>query len=107
MASGESRADQNRKIRREALRDKLEAMGLIQQVVESSEKLSDLMHEMDSIEVQRLRAANEARFKLINKYLPDAKEDQNLNLSGNLGITDMTEAELDRRIEQLEQAAKA
>ena len=106
MASGESRADQNRKIRREALRDKLEAMGLIQQVVESSEKLSDLMQDMDSIEVQRLRAANEARFKLINKYLPDAKEDQNLNLSGALGITDMTEAELDRRIEQLKQGAQ-
>ena len=107
MAIGENRADQNRKIRREALRDQLEAKGLIQQVIETSEKLADLDEELDAVKVQRLRAANESRFKLIAKYLPDAKEDQNLNLSGNLGITDMTEAELDRRIEQLEQAAKA
>lgn len=82
MEVGQSRADANRKLRREALRDKLEAMGLVQQVIETSVKLSNLNEEMDAVAVQRLRAANEARFKLINKYLPDAKEDQNLNVGG-------------------------
>ncbi len=106
MNLGQTRADANRKIRREALRDKLEAMGLVQQVSETATKLADLNQEMDTVEVQRLRAANEARFKLISKYLPDAKEDQNVNLAGILGITDMTEEELDRRIEQLEQRRK-
>jgi len=101
MKSGVSRADANRKVRIEALRDQLEAKGLVQQVIETSEKLANLDEELDAVKVQRLRAANESRFKLINKYLPDAKEDQNLNLSGVLGITDMTEEELDRRIEQL------
>lgn len=82
MNSGQTRADANRRIRREALRDQLEAKGLVQQVIETSEKLADLDETMDAVAVQRLRAANEARFKLINKYLPDAKEDQNLNIGG-------------------------
>lgn len=106
MELGQTKADANRKIRREALRDQLEAKGLIQQVIETSEKLANLDEEIDAVKVQRLRAANEARFKLINKYLPDAKDDSHLNVSGNLGITDMTEAELDRRLAQLEQTAK-
>jgi hypothetical protein len=107
MKSGESRADANRRVRREALRDQLEAKGLVQKVIETAEQLVDLSLPMDSVEVQRLRAGNDARLKLINKYLPDAKDDQNLNIGGNLGLTDMTEAELDRRLEQLEQATKA
>lgn len=101
LGSGESRAEANRRIRREALRDQLEAKGLIQKVIETTEDLADLSEEMDSVQVQRLRAANEARLKLVNKYLPDAKEDQNLNLSGALGITDMTEEELDRKLTDL------
>lgn len=107
LGSGESRAEANRRIRREALRDQLEAKGLVQKVIESTDELADLeKRDMDSVQVQRLRAANDARLKLINKYLPDAKEDQNVTLNGILGVTDMTDDELTRRIEQLEQAAK-
>lgn len=101
MESGQTRADANRKIRREALRDQLEAKGLIQKVIETAEDLADLNEEMDSVSVQRLRAANDARLKLINKYLPDAKDDQNLTIGGTLGISDLTEDELDRRLYQL------
>lgn len=101
---GESRADANRRIRREAVREKLEAEGLIQAVIESAQRLSALDKDMDAVAVQRLRAANDARLKLINKYLPDAKDDQNVTLSGSLGLSDLTEDELDRRIEQLNKA---
>lgn len=82
MEVGQTRADANRKLRREALRDQLEAKGLIQKVIESADDLADLDEEMDAVSVQRLRAANDARLKLIAKYLPDAKEDQNLNVGG-------------------------
>ncbi len=103
LPSGVTRADANRKIRREALRDQLEAKGLVQKVIETAEELSNLDEAMDAVEVQRLRAANDARLKLIAKYLPDAKDDQNVNLAGNIGVTDLTEDELDRRLAQLTQ----
>lgn len=74
--SGESRAESNRRIRQEALREQLANKGLVQQVIEASEKLADLDQEMDSIQVQRLKAANDSRLALIKKYLPDLKQSE-------------------------------
>ena len=46
--------------------------GLCQQVIESAEKLADLKKiELGALEIQRLKAANDARLALIKKYLPD------------------------------------
>ena len=70
--SGMSRANENKRIRQEALREQLASKGLCQQVIESAEKLADLKkRELGSLEIQRLKAANDARLALIKKYLPD------------------------------------
>lgn len=72
-ASGVSRADQNRAIRQEALRESLEAGGHIQHVVDISNKLADLEEDLDSTKVSRLKAAADIKMKLIDKYLPTLK----------------------------------
>jgi hypothetical protein len=70
---GKTVAQRNRGIRQEAVREKLAAMGLLQQVIVNIEKFEDFDQELDSIELQRLKAANEHRLKLIDKYLPTVK----------------------------------
>lgn len=71
--SGESRANANKRIRQEALRDQLTAGGHVQHVIDIAEKLQDLAEELDALKIQRLRAAAEIKLKLIAKYLPDLK----------------------------------
>jgi hypothetical protein len=70
---GVSAADKNRRIRQEALREQLSAKGLVQQVVEISEKLNDLNVKLDANSVSRLKASADLKLKLVNKYLPDLK----------------------------------
>lgn len=74
MHVGSNRAEANRAIRQEALREQLANKGLVQQVIEVADKLAKLDEEMDAIKVARLRAANDARLALIKKYLPDLKQ---------------------------------
>lgn len=73
MEHGTTRAQANRAVRQEALRDQLAAKGLVQQVIEASDKLADLTQPLEPNEVNRLKAANDARLSLIKKYLPDLK----------------------------------
>ncbi len=75
---GPSRAAQNKKIRQEALREQLSNQKLCEQVIDSAKKLSDLYGEIDpknvtltQVQVQRIKAATDARLALIKKYLPD------------------------------------
>lgn len=77
MKKGESRAEANKRIRQEALVEQLRNKGLCQQVVETCVKLADLDQELDSTQVQRLKAANDGRLALIKKYLPDLKAIEN------------------------------
>ena len=70
---GLSRANQNKAIRQEALREQLAAQGHVQHVSEIAHKLNDLDAEIDSLQVQRLKAAAEIKLKLIDKYLPSLK----------------------------------
>lgn len=81
MKSGESRANANRRVRQEALREQLSQQGHVQQAVEILEKLKDLKDpkgetglELDSVAVSRLSKALDGHLKLVNKYLPDQKE---------------------------------
>lgn len=76
MDSGTTRAQANRALRQEALRDQLAAKGLVQQVIESADKLADLGNPLEPNDVVRLRAANDARLALIKKYLPDLKSSE-------------------------------
>ncbi len=53
----------------------------MQQVIESAVKLADLDTPLESIDVQRLTAANNARLALVKKYLPDLKQ-TDIEMSG-------------------------
>lgn len=71
--SGVSRAEENKAIRRKALREQLAAKGLVQHVLEISEKLADLEQKLDPADVTRLKAAADIKKGLIAKYLPDIR----------------------------------
>jgi len=78
MANGKgiSRANKERGIRQEELRRKLAAQGHEQHLIETLKKIADLDEELDSLEIQRLRAAADIRLKIMNKYLPDLKQNE-------------------------------
>ena len=65
-----TRAQMNKGIRQEALREQLAAQGHVQHVVDITVKLTDLKQPLDSVEVQRLKAAADNHWKAIDKYLP-------------------------------------
>jgi hypothetical protein len=69
----ETRAQQNRKIRQDALREQLAAKGLVQHVLEISNKLQEPEVPLEPNDIQRLRAAADIKLKLIDKYLPSLK----------------------------------
>jgi hypothetical protein len=66
-----TRAQQNRAIRQEALREQLASQGHVQHVVEIAEKLSE--PDIEALDIQRLKAKADIHFKLIDKYLPSLK----------------------------------
>ena len=71
--SGETRAQANRRIRQDALREQLKVSGHITQLVDNTRKLQDLEQELDSNQIQRLRASNDTHKYVIDKYLPNLK----------------------------------
>ena len=75
-----TRAQTNRKIRQDSLREQLANQKHIEQVVESIKKLEELDTEMDSVSVSRSKGAINSRIKLVSKYLPDLKS---IELSGD------------------------
>jgi hypothetical protein len=74
LQSGVSRAETNRAIRQDGLRETLAAKGLIQHVLENCNKIEDLENQLETADIQRLKIASELKLKLINKYLPDVRE---------------------------------
>jgi hypothetical protein len=68
-----TRAQENRAIRQEALREQLAGQGHVQHVVDIATKLGDPNSELDSVMSSRLKAAADLRLKLISKYLGDVK----------------------------------
>lgn len=68
-----TRAQENRAIRQEALREQLAEQGHVQHVVDIVTKLSQLDSDLDQISVTRLKAAADIKMKLINKYIGDVK----------------------------------
>lgn len=108
-----TRAQTNREIRQEALRDQLKAKGLVQQALESIKKMEELQVIIDSddgaiagqFELQKLKAANEHRLKLINKVFPDLKAVEwqgDLEVEGNINHTvdPETARQLNRELEE-------
>jgi len=85
MAVGVSRADANKAIRVEALREQLANKGLVQHVLENASKIQDLSSTLEPADVNRLKVASELQLKLINKYLPDTKQvELQAELSGSV-----------------------
>lgn len=86
-ASGISRAQENKRIRQEALREQLQAQGHVQHAVELLDKIKGLEGEIieDSsgikvlafgkadFELKKYSKAFDGHMKLLNKYLPDLK----------------------------------
>lgn len=85
-----TRAQENRKIRQDALREQLANQGHLQHVVENLRKIEELKLDTSdeskeglakrrnqlqahNFEINKLKIVNEQRLKLINKYLPDLK----------------------------------
>lgn len=83
MASTKTRAQLNRGIRQEALRDQLSAQGHVQHVVDCITKIQDVDTDMDVLKYQRLKTSAELRLKLINKYLADLKA---VEVTGGLDV---------------------
>lgn len=100
MPRGINRADANRMIRQEALREQLSAQGHEQHIVEISEIFRDLTQELDSSDIQRLKAAAENHRAMLSKYLPDLKQTDS-NITMDARISDATDAEIDARIDQI------
>lgn len=78
---GISRANANKKIRQEALREQLAAQQHVDHVNNIADKLLNLDLRLESEEIHRLKAAADIKLKLINKYLPDLKAAE-LNIGG-------------------------
>lgn len=83
MKSGESRANANRAIRQEALREQLYAKGLVQKVLDDADKMGDLTQPLDPQELARIKAATDTRLALIKKVLPDLKAMELTGENGN------------------------
>ena len=75
-----TRAQTNRKIREESLREQLANQKHLEKVLDSINKLEELDTQLDSVEVNRIKGAIESRIKLVSKYLPDLKS---IELSGD------------------------
>ena len=65
-----SRADENRKIRQDALREQLAEQCRLQHILETINKIEAAE---DAQTLNKLKVANDQRIKLLGKYLPDLK----------------------------------
>ncbi len=71
--SGKSRANKNRAVRQEAMREQIAAQGHEQHVVEMLNKVMDLDLQLDTFELKRYEVALNAKLALMRKYVPDLK----------------------------------
>jgi len=96
-----TRAQQNRFIRQEALRDQLEGQGHVQYLVEISEKLRELDAEsgkgLETLDIVRLKAAAEIHKGLVDKYLPSLKQSDS-TITMDARVSDATDDEIDARL---------
>lgn len=83
-----TRAQQNREIRREELRTYLSERGKLDHVLDNIEKIEQLDCSSDIFqkEILKLKTANEQRIRLLAKYLPDVKDDGEVD-AGSQPIT--------------------
>jgi len=68
-----TRAQLNRKVRKDALREQLQAQGHVQHVVDILHLLGDPNAVLEEEMLERYKVVLNAKFKLISKYLGDDK----------------------------------
>lgn len=83
-----TRAQLNRELRQETLREQLAAQGHEQHVLEMLEDLRNLERELDTQEVNRIKIVIDTKLKLLNKYLPDLKATE---ITGDLSVSPLRE----------------
>ena len=74
-----TRAQRERGIRQDELRKFIAERGKLSNIFDNLEKIEELDPEEDKHfdkRLQQLKIANEQRIRLLNKYLPDMKEEQ-------------------------------
>lgn len=96
-----TRAQQNRAIRQESLRELLAEQCRVQHIIENIIKIEELdgSVEQDSFTLNKLKIANEQRMKLLNKYLPDLKNVELANDGGGtltINLVDFSDEEKDK-----------
>ena len=79
-----TKAQQNRAIRQEALREWLSKKCTAQHLINNIQKIEELDPSSDTFsnELNKLKVANEQRLRVMGKYLPDLK---NTEISGDGG----------------------
>ena len=73
MIVAKTRAQLNKAVRQEALREQLASQGHLQYAIDLSKKVAELDKPLESLEVQRLKIAIDTRLRIVAKYLPDLK----------------------------------
>jgi hypothetical protein len=94
--SGKSRANENKAIRQEALREQLSKQKHIEQVIKNIGKM-EVLGGMESAELNSLKAATDTRLKLISKYLPDLKQSE-ITIEADIVAKEKTRAELESKL---------
>ena len=95
-ARGVTRKELNRKVRQEAQREQLQAQGHIQHVLEIVEEVNDLSRPMENIDLQRKKVVIDTKLKIINKFLPDVKQQEIIdNTDVDKAMDKLTDAELE------------
>lgn len=74
-------AQKNRAIRQSELRDYLSSRGSVTYILDNIEKIEqlDTASETFDKDLTKHKVANEQRLRLLNKYLPDMKEEHIIN----------------------------
>lgn len=96
-----TRAQQNRFIRQEALRDQLEAQQHHVHLVDIANKLREPTKEgeepLSTLDVVRLKAAADIHKSLVDKYVPSLKStDSTVHMTAQ--VSDATDDEIDARL---------
>jgi len=86
--SGKSRADRVKAVHQEALRARLAKGKHIEYIIDIAKQLRDFSINLDSLQVQRLRAAAEQHRALVDKYLPSLKAIEHTG-DGNTNLTEL------------------
>ena len=96
-ASGVSRANENKRIRQDALREMLSKKCTVEQVIEIADKLANLDDELDSLAVQRLKASADIKKSLLAKYIPDLKQ-MDIDMVADITATEVTREEIESKL---------